>query len=152
EAAQMIVHRLMVAGRAAGAYWAMPTQATANAMYARQAAAVDLLFAAGAGPKPSLVLAHGQQRLHEGFRGTVLPGAGDLARAGTEAGGGSGDELPGTLECAAFLADDRRAALLADLGAGTVDQALLGVLPSRFNTVRLVGLADKVLVVDEAHA
>jgi CRISPR-associated endonuclease/helicase Cas3 len=42
--------------------------------------------------------------------------------------------------------------MLADVGAGTIDQALLAVLPSKFNTVRLFGLSDKVLVIDEAHA
>ncbi|MBX6365075.1 MAG: CRISPR-associated endonuclease Cas3'' [Gemmatimonadetes bacterium] len=155
EAAQMIVHRLLVEGRAAGAYWAMPTQATANAMYGRQARMIGALYADGAEPKPSLVLAHGQQRLHPAFRATVLPGAA-VAAAGTsdEPGARSDgpDDLAGTVACTAFLADDSRAALLADVGAGTVDQAILGVLPSRFNTVRLVGLAEKVLVVDEAHA
>lgn len=154
EAAQMIVHRLLAAGRGAGAYWAMPTQATANAMYTRQASMLSSLYADGAEPKPSLVLAHGQQRLHSAFRDTVLPGAaasGGRLAEDTPASG-QADDLPGTVACAAFLADDRRAALLADVGAGTVDQAILGVLPSRFNAVRLAGLADKVLVVDEAHA
>ncbi|MEJ7812323.1 MAG: CRISPR-associated helicase Cas3' [Gemmatimonadaceae bacterium] len=153
EAAQMLVHRLMVAGRASGAYWAMPTQATANAMYERQARALDALYAADADPRPSLVLAHGQQRLHERFRSRVLgvePGHELSAAAVTRRG--DDDELSGTVSCAAFLADNRRAALLADVGAGTVDQAILGVLPSKFNAMRLFGLADKVLVVDEAHA
>ncbi len=155
EAAQMIVHRLLAAGRAAGAYWGMPTMATANAMYERQAKVLDRLFVEGADSRPSLVLAHGQQRLHSAFRDTVLPG---VAAAEVDALGASravadtDDELPSSVSCAAFLADDRRAALLADVGVGTIDQALLGVLPSRFNAVRLAGLADKVLVVDEAHA
>jgi CRISPR-associated endonuclease/helicase Cas3 len=35
---------------------------------------------------------------------------------------------------------------------GTLDQALLGVLPTRYNTMRLAGLADRVLIVDEAHS
>ena len=151
EAAQMLVHRLMASGRAAGAYWAMPTQATANAMYERQADALDALFAPDPlGRKPSLALAHGQTKLHETFQSRVLGGvdAHDL-QPGARA---SDEELPSSAACAAFLADDRRAALLAEVGAGTVDQALLGVLPSRFNAVRLFGLADKVLVVDEAHA
>lgn len=150
EAAQMLVHRLMADERAAGAYWAMPTQATANAMYDRQAKAIDALFARG-DHRPSLALAHGQVRLHDGFRATVLPLSDD---ASTECEGGTtpDSELPAGAACAAFFADDRRAALLADVGAGTVDQALLGVLPSKFNAVRLFGLSDKVLVVDEAHA
>ena len=150
EASQMLVHRLMAAGRASGAYWAMPTQATANAMYARQAAAIRRLFdVESGGAQPSIALAHGQSRLHDGFRATVLrehdesleP---DTAREETE--------LTADAACAAFLADDRRAALLADIGAGTVDQALLAALPSRFNGVRLFALADRVLVFDEAHA
>ncbi len=61
EAAQVIVHRLMASGRASGAYWAMPTQATANAMYTRQRAAIAKLF--DDSTKPSLVLAHAQSRL-----------------------------------------------------------------------------------------
>ena len=151
EAAQMLVHRLMAGGRVAGAYWAMPTQATANAMYGRQGDALDALFAPEPSEhRPSLALAHGQTSLHAAFQASVLGGVNDDdLDAGERA---SDDELPSSAACAAFLADDRRAALLADVGAGTIDQALLGVLPSRFNTVRLFGLADKVLVVDEAHA
>lgn len=147
EAAHMLVHRLMCEGRATGAYWAMPTQATANAMYERQAVSIAQLYSDD-GVRPSLVLAHRQQRLHEGFRSTVL--GGHLSPA--EAGDHSDEELSGELACAAFLANDARAGFLADSGAGTVDQAILGVLPSKFNTMRLFGLCEKVLVIDEAHA
>lgn len=150
EAAQVLVHRLLVANRTAGAFWAMPTQATANAMYERQGRMLRGLFSTASGPKPSLVLAHGQQRLHEGFRATVLNPGEPLAWPPPP--GSEVDDVPSTASCAAFVADDRRAALLADVGAGTIDQTLLGVLPSRFNSIRLFGLADKVLVIDEAHA
>jgi len=146
EAAQVIVHRLMVAGRVAGAYWAMPTQATANAMYARQSQSIAALFADDASPQ--LALAHGGAALHGKFRESVLRYAGRR-----ETGFGSSDDgETATAACAAFLADDARAALIADVGAGTVDQAILGVLPTRFQAVRLFGLSDKVLVIDEAHA
>ena len=120
-------------------------------MYERQANALDALFATEpARRRPSLALAHGQTKLHETFQARVLGGvdARDL-RPGAKA---SDEELPSSAACAAFLADDRRASLLAEVGAGTIDQALLGVLPSRYNALRLFGLADKVLVVDEAHA
>ncbi len=50
------------------------------------------------------------------------------------------------------MADDRRRALLAEIGVGTIDQALLGILPTRFATLRLFGVTDRVLIVDEAHA
>jgi CRISPR-associated endonuclease/helicase Cas3 len=147
EAAQMLVHRLMAAERANGAYWAMPTQATANAMYSRQGDFIARLFAPGA--LPSLVLAHGQSALHEGFRATVL---GSASAATLSVAEKRDEDFTATAACTAFLADDRRASLLADVGAGTIDQALLAALPTRFNTVRLFGLAGKVLVVDEAHA
>jgi CRISPR-associated endonuclease/helicase Cas3 len=124
-------------------------------MYTRQADAIDTLYVHGGVEKPSLVLAHGQQKLHHTFRSTVLreeTQADDRPPGAVPARDGNDDELDSSVACPAFLADDRRAALLADVGVGTVDQAILGVLPSRFNTMRLVGLCEKVLIVDEAHA
>ena len=50
------------------------------------------------------------------------------------------------------LPPDRRRAFLADVGVGTVDQALLAVLPSRHAALRLFGLSQRALIVDEAHA
>ena len=34
---------------------------------------------------------------------------------------------------------------------GTIDQALLGVLPTKFSTLRLYALSSKILIVDEVH-
>lgn len=154
EAAHVLVHRLLASGRASGAYWAMPTQATANAMYERQRVAIASLFLGGGDRLPSLTLGHGQAALHEGYRATVLTDGSttQAASAPTEWHEQRDGDEPSAVACAAFLADDRRAALLADLGAGTADQALLGVLPTRFNAVRLFALAEKVLVLDEVHA
>ena len=146
EAAHALVHRLMEAGRASGAFWAMPTQATANAMYGRQASLLAGLFAED-GSRPSLALAHGQSKLHPGFRASTRDWGRDEVRNGETPA-----DLSASAACAAFLADDRRLALLADVGAGTIDQAVLAVLPSRFSPVRLLGLAEKVIVIDEAHA
>lgn len=145
EAAQMLAHRLMAEGRASGAFWAMPTQATANAMYDRQSDALLALFAADA--KPSIALAHGQAKLNPRFENSIMP-----AGANETPFGADDADVPASAACAAFIAGDRRLCLLADVGAGTIDQAVLGVLPSKFNTVRLFGLADKVLIIDEAHA
>jgi CRISPR-associated endonuclease/helicase Cas3 len=146
----MLVHRLLAGGRASGAYWAMPTQATANAMYARQADAIACLFDNVGDTLPSLTLGHGQSRLHAAYRRTVVRNPDD-ARETLEFDEPAERENAAAA-CAAFLADDRRASLLADVGVGTVDQALLGVLPSRFATLRLFALAEKVLVLDEVHA
>lgn len=150
ETAQMLVHQLMSDGRVSGAYWAMPTQATANAMYGRQGKAIAKLFVEDPDCLPSLVLAHGQARLHDGFRASVLGMSGSPTTSSRS--DPVDTDTPSAAACAAFLADDRRTSLLADVGAGTIDQAILGVLPSRFNALRLFGLSDKVLVIDEAHA
>lgn len=143
EAALVLTHRLMSAGLAEGVYVALPTMATANAMYARMADSYRGLFASDA--QPSLVLAHGARDLMEQFRQSVFPpGARDL--------GYSTGEDSATAQCTAWLADQRKKALLASVGVGTIDQALLGILHSRHQSLRLFGLLGKVLVVDEVHA
>ena len=80
-----------------------------------------------------------------------LPGATRLSihRLGTRA---EGSETTASAACAAWIADDRRRAFLADAGAGTVDQALLSILPSRHQSLRLLGLMRRVLILDEVHA
>ncbi|MEM9724326.1 MAG: CRISPR-associated helicase Cas3' [Pseudomonadota bacterium] len=148
EAALILAHRLISEGRAEGVYFALPTMATANAMFKRLSSdAVDAaapyrrFFHAEA--QPSLALAHGAAALSEGFREVRLRG---LAAANGE------DQEDAAALCAEWLADDRRKAFLADMGAGTIDQALISVLPKRHLALRQYGLAGKVLIVDEAHA
>lgn len=149
EAALTLAHRLMAAGRANGLYVALPTEATANAMYARLAESFRRLFADEA--SPSLVLAHGRSKFHDGFQSSIVAAAADEnARNGTR--GARDGERPSSAECADWIADDRRKAFLASVGAGTVDQALLAILPVKHQSLRLWGLADRVLIVDEAHA
>ena len=150
EAALMLAHRLMKSRRADGLYVALPTMATANAMFERLADAYRRLFAAGA--KPSIALAHGARDLHEGFRAAMSHG-GRLEAPYTDSGGREeACETTASAACAAWIADDRRRAFLADVGAGTIDQALLSVLPSRHQSLRLLGLMRRVLILDEVHA
>ena len=147
EAALLLAHRLMAADRADGLYFALPTMATAGAMYARLGEVYGRLFASGT--RPSIVLAHGMRDLDPRFRQSLLsPGApeDDYADAGAE-----GPEAAG-LRCNAWLADSRKKALLAQVGAGTLDQGLLGILQARHQSLRLLGLFGKVLVCDEVHA
>ena len=72
EAALMLAHRLMEDGAADGLYVALPTMATANAMFDRLATAYRHLFAPGA--EPSLALAHGARDMHDGFRDAMPRG------------------------------------------------------------------------------
>jgi CRISPR-associated endonuclease/helicase Cas3 len=57
----------------------------------------------------------------------------------------------GGVVAAQWLHGGRRG-LLAPLSVFTIDQALTGVLPVRYNVLRLLGLSRKVVVIDEAHS
>ncbi len=143
EAALLLAQRLVAAGRARGVHVALPTMATATAMYRRLGVAYRRFY--DAGERPSLMLSHGRSGLDSMFRDSILlADAAPATRLQSE-------ETDSAAECASWLADDRRKAFLADIGAGTIDQAILGVLPSKYQALRLAGLAEQVLVVDEAH-
>jgi len=140
EAALLLAGRLMQAGRADGLFFALPTMATATAMYDRLAKSYERLFADGA--RPSLVLAHGKRALNKAFQDSIF----EMPASGPSYEGDA------ATVCADWIADDRRKAFLAHVGVGTIDQALLSVLPSRHQVLRLWGLSDRVLIIDEAHA
>jgi len=139
EAAITLAHRLMTKGAADGIFMALPTMATANAMHARIQAVYRKLFAEGS--SPSLILAHSFSRM-------VL----DMEAENKPDGGYSRSEKSTSQECAEWLMDSRKKAMLADVGVGTIDQALLSILSVRHQSLRLLGLARKVLIVDEVHA
>ena len=150
EAALMIAHRLMKADRADGLYMALPTMATANAMFDRLSDTHRRLF--GTGEQPSISLAHGARDMHAGFRSATLHGGRPESPYSNTGRPREGSETTASAACAAWIADDRRRSFLADVGAGTVDQALLAILPNRFQSLRLLGLMRRVLVLDEVHA
>ena len=148
EAALTLAHRLMANGQADGLFVALPTMATANAMYERLAEAYLRLFENGT--RPSLVLAHGARHLSDAFRKSVMKSMMDVAQE-RDMSYADDEQSAGTM-CSAWIADSRKKALLADIGVGTVDQALLSILYSRHQSLRLLGLCRKVLIVDEVHA
>ncbi|MFT3691466.1 CRISPR-associated helicase Cas3' [Paenirhodobacter sp.] len=130
EAALLLAHRMMQAGKGRGLYFALPTMATSDAMFGRARDVVGRMLTA-----PTLTLAHGRAALSDAFR--------DLVGSDQR-----GEDAP---SCTDWLAESRRRALLADVGVGTVDQALLSVLPVRHQTLRHFGLSSKILIVDEVH-
>jgi CRISPR-associated endonuclease/helicase Cas3 len=147
EAALILAARLLAAGAASGLYFALPTMATSNAMYDRMAGVYRRLFADDA--RPSLVLAHGRRELNDAFARAIFD-AGDHG-AVQRAEADDADETAQSA-CARWIGDDRRKAFFAHVGVGTIDQALLAVLPRKHQALRLWALADRVLIVDEAHA
>lgn len=141
EAAITLTQRMIASGCADGFFIALPTMATANAMYERIAEVNPRLFEGD----PSLVLAHGQRNLVEAFAESVLPATrdeGDRAQLDDTA----------SARCSAWLADHNKRALLAQAGVGTIDQILLSVLYSKHQSLRLLGMLRKVLIIDEVHA
>lgn len=143
EAALILAQRLLASGQAQGLYFALPTMATADAMYLRVGAAYARLFEPGT--PPSLVLAHSASALSDAFRDSVLPTAPDESEQ-------AADVETASARCNAWLADSRKKALLAQVGVGTVDQALQAVLKNRHQSLRVLGLFGKLLIVDEVHA
>lgn len=144
EAAFLLLNRLLAAGDVHGAYLALPTMATANAMYRRTACVYRRLFSETDDPV-SLVLAHGGRHLNDGFRDSLLPTidkAGEYQRGEWDAGA----------SCNAWFADSSKRSLLAQMGVGTIDQVVLAILQSRHQSLRLFGLFGKALIVDEVHA
>lgn len=131
EAALVLARRMLRAGKGQGLYVALPTMATADAMFARLRDVIGRMFA----KTPSLTLAHGRAALSREFREFRAHGA-------------QREDEPA---CTEWLADNRRRALLATVGVGTIDQALLAVLKARHSTLRLFGLSSKILIVDEVH-
>ena len=146
EAALLLAHRLLAAGRAAGLYVALPTMATADAMYERVGDAYRRLY-----DRPeaaSLVLAHSARKHAPAFQRSIEISDSNGDAVETYDGG----EQTGRAHCTAWLADSRKKALLASVGVGTIDQALIGILPARHQSLRLAGLSRSLLIVDEVHA
>lgn len=141
EAALVLAQRLMSSGLGEGLFFALPTMATANAMHARVAPLVEMLFEGRA----SYLLTHSGPHLTERDRLAIAGGAKDRPY-------GDGEQPTASRTASAWLSDGRKKALLAELGVGTIDQALLAALQSKHAALRLLGLHRHVLVVDEVHA
>lgn len=136
-----------------GLYVALPTQATGNAMYGR----LRTFLGQQAARRPSqtpvtvdLQLLHGGSALNDTYQH-------DLARTRSEEqqtlrpNPNTTRDAADTVRAGEWFSHRKRA-LLSEYGVGTVDQALLGVLNVNHQFVRLWGLGNRVVVLDEVHA
>ncbi|MCL4298321.1 MAG: CRISPR-associated helicase Cas3' [Anaerolineae bacterium] len=131
EAALALAHRLAQSSGDDEFYCALPTTATSNQMFLRiQSHLRDRLgLSAGAN------LVHGQAFLiKDDLQIELLD---------------NGDNQP---QAALEWFSPKKKALLAPFGVGTIDQAELAALNVRHNALRLIGLAGKVVILDEVHA
>ncbi|WP_129838133.1 CRISPR-associated helicase Cas3' [Streptomyces sp. RFCAC02] len=115
-----------------GVGFAMPTMATVDAMHRRVAGFAERSLAGTA----ALTRVHGMSWLSSDADGEAPIDASRIIATG---------------EASRWLQTSLRG-LLAPLSVFTIDQALTGVLPVRYNVLRLLGLSGKALVIDEAHA
>lgn len=139
EAALAYAWRLLDAGVGDGIIFALPTQATANAMLKRTESFANVAFQSGGA---NVVLAHGKRELSPEFAELINAGRRQSIHQEEEA----------TAQCATWLAQSRKRVFLGQVGVCTVDQTLLSVLPVRHKFVRGFGLNKSVLIVDEVHA
>jgi CRISPR-associated endonuclease/helicase Cas3 len=124
--------RLQASNQHRGMYFALPTQATGNALFDR---AVDFLRASSSGLILDIQLVHSSSLLNESvqhLRGIY---------------GGKGDSI----NSSAWFSQRRRS-LISPYGVGTIDQALFCTLNVKHHFVRVWGLANRVVVLDEVHA
>lgn len=138
EAALAYAWHLLDQGLADSIVFALPTQATANAMLTRMESAAPIIFAGSI----NAVLAHGRARFQQDFI--------DLQEAARPQTVQSDQEA--LVQCARWLSESKKRVFLGQLGICTIDQVLVSVLPVRHKFVRGFGIGRSVLIIDEVHA
>ena len=138
EAAYSTAARFLGAGLAEGITVALPTMATSNAMFSRVLELTPRLFPE---KEVQLALAHSRARRQAPFASLLD----HRLRASDK------DAPEASVMCARWLLSRKRV-LLAQLGVGTIDQALQAGLMLRHQFVRMFALARNVVIIDEVHA
>lgn len=123
EAAIYAAYKLILSGHANGLYFALPTQLTSVMTYNRVKQAVSKFAVI---PDSSVRLVFSSSDLY-----AVC-----------------GDEL----DAGGSWFDSKKRSILAPVGVGTIDQALMAVINVKHSDVRLFGLANKVVILDEVHS
>lgn len=124
-----------------GLYLGEPSMASGNAMYPRLA---EFLRAQGLEGRASYGLTHGASVLSKDYR-AALGRADPLAAQRVAAELGEGP-------VASTWMNGGGRGMLAPFAVGTIDQLLLGVLGVKHHFVRLWGVSDRLVILDEVHA
>lgn len=132
-AAHIIGHRTA----AQGVFFAAPTMSTANGLFERTRQWAR--HSSKANKVSSMFLAHSKRQLSKQFK--ELP----MSSIGIDCGD------HGEVVAKQWLSG-RKTGILADFVVGTVDQVLMLALQARHSMLRHVGLAGKVVIIDEVHA
>ena len=137
EAALSVAYKLMESGKATGLYFALPTQATSNRIHERVADFAENICI----DKVGVRLIHGNSWLIENIE-PMKPVSSSPHLDKDESDAGTGRR---------WFASPKRA-ILAAIGVGTIDQALLGAVAAKHFFVRHFALAGKVVIIDEVHS
>ncbi|WNI16533.1 type I-E CRISPR-associated protein Cse1/CasA [Actinacidiphila sp. ITFR-21] len=154
EAALAAAEILAARTGAGGVLVALPTRATADAMFQRLLTWLEHLPADG--PR-SVFLAHARAALNHAWAGLICEGTRTIAAVDTDGAvpvprpGAAKLSRPADLQAHQWLRG-RKKGLLASFSVATVDQVLFGALKSRHLALRHLALAGKVVVIDEVHA
>lgn len=141
----------LLGGPDAGLFFALPTMATADAMFDRVV-------------KHVVAISHGSQEIDVGLvhsMGTIseaflmLPDRSQSAAEADDPFDAIGIPVSDDEETRVVAADwlrGRQRTLLATVAAGTIDQVLAAALRSKRGFLRYTGLVGKVVIIDEAHS
>lgn len=121
---------------AGGVFFGLPTQATANGIFPRL---LDWAKLISIFDKHTIRLAHGMTAFNDSYM-SVFHGTANV----------DFDSDDNILVHPWF--EGNKQALLADFTIGTVDQVLFGALQQKHFMMRHLGLAGKVIIIDECHA
>ena len=166
EAALLAAETLAARFRCGGVYYALPTQATVNAMFTRVLDWMGHLPAEQRSEMASLFLAHGKRALNDEYEhlreqwfndGSRLDG--DIQKEESQGfvydeGWNSGSTaLRQSMQAVvnAWLTGPKRGNL-SDFVVGTIDQVLMTGLRSKHVVLRHLALAGKVVILDEIHS
>lgn len=135
EAALVIAELLVDRTNRRGVFFALPTQATSDGMFPRIKEWISRLQT---DQSKSIRLLHGKAQLNPAFQ---------------ELANGTNINIDGDVNVYVHeWFTGRKRALLDDFVVGTIDQFLLASLQQKHVMLRHLGLANKVVIIDECHA
>lgn len=135
EAALVIAENFATKAQKAGVLFALPTQATSNAIFPRL---LDWTRQLEIDKAYSVRLAHAKAQFNEGYR-QLMEGSSHVGETAEDA-------------VVHQWFEGNKKSLLADFVVGTIDQFLLAALRQKHVMLRHLGLAGKVVILDETHA
>ena len=135
SAAELLANRC----ETGGIFFGLPTQATSNGLFGRL---YDWAESVSQDTVNAIQLAHGAAEMNEEYEKLMVKGRSLVDNVDSEDGG---------VNVHPWFQGNKRA-LLANFVIGTVDQFLMASLKRKHFMLRHLGLAGKVVIIDECHA